>query len=288
LNRKNWTHLCAFFVTVFILSSGISTAYAQTNTPPTINILKPVPDLYLSAISITFIAGATDPEDGAINHLIVWTSNVSGFIGNGFNITTKIPAGDHTITATVTDSGGLTSEVSVSGIKVVDSNQAPVITIETPSTGDIFGNGEPVTFEGSAIDDYDGDISETMFWASNIDGNLGTGPSITTSELSVGIHTITVRAFDSFFWIGLDSVTIKIIDEAPPPPPCVIPSTGLMDITSSCVISSDVIAPGNVIVRSGAVMTILSGATLDIDFATKSLTVESGGGILIISGGTIT
>ncbi len=204
---------------VLIVSFSITqNVYAQTNTPPTINILKPTPGLYLSAISITFIAGATDPEDGAINHLIVWTSNVSGFIGNGFNITTKLPAGDHTITATVTDSGGLTSEVSVSGIKVVASNQAPVITIETPSTGDIFGNGEPVTFEGSAIDDYDGDISETMFWISNIDGNLGTGPSITTSELSVGIHTITVRAFDSFFWQGINSVTIMISDEAHPIP----------------------------------------------------------------------
>jgi len=71
---------------------------------------------------------------------------------------------------------------------------------------------------------------------------------------------------------------------------CDVPSTGLMDITSSCVISSFVSsnAPGNVIVRSGAVMTIESGVTFDINFSNFNLTVESGGGVLIKAGGKIT
>ena len=287
MNRKNWTCLSIFFVTVFILSSGISTAYAQTNTPPVISISNPDPGQYLAAGSINFSGGAVDAEDGSLHSQMQWSSNVSGFIGSGSIFTTTLPPGDHTITATVTDSGGLTSQATVSGIIVLASNQAPVITINNPSTGDIFGNGEPVTFEGSAIDDHDGDVSETLSWSSNIDGQLSTGPSFTTSELSVGIHTITVMAFDSFFWLSINSVTIMITDEGPPPPPCVIPSTDLMDITSSCVISSDATAPENVIVRSGAVMTIESGVTFDINFSNFNLTVKSGGGVLIKAGGKI-
>ena len=74
----------------------------------------------------------------------------------------------------------------------------------------------------------------------------------------------------------------------PPPPRCDVPSIGLMDIISSCVISSDATAPENVIVRSGAIMTIESGVTFDINFSNFNLTVKSGGSVLIESGGTIT
>ena len=69
-------------------------------------------------------------------------------------------------------------------------------------------------------------------------------------------------------------------------PACGVPSTGLMDITSSCVISSDATAPGNVIVRSGAVMTIESGVTVTIQSG-NNITIKTGGGVLIKSGGTL-
>ena len=59
-------------------------------------------------------------------------------------------------------------------------------------------------------------------------------------------------------------------------------------ISSNCTVRSDVIAGGSVRVQSGAVMTIPNGATLDINFVTKNLTIESGSGVLIKSGGTIT
>jgi len=71
-------------------------------------------------------------------------------------------------------------------------------------------------------------------------------------------------------------------------PLCDVPSIGLMDITSSCVISSDATAPENVLVRNGAVMTIESGVTFDIDFAKFNLTVKSGSGVLIKAGEKIT
>jgi len=84
---------------------------------------------------------------------------------------------------------------------------------------------------------------------------------------------------------------IDIMEQIFPPPPlplCDIPTTGTMDVTSSCRISSDSITPENVIVRSGAVMTIESGVTFDINFNSFSLTVESGGGVLIKAGGALT
>jgi hypothetical protein len=52
-------------------------------------------------------------------------------------------------------------------------------------------------------------------------------------------------------------------------------------------LKSNATVNGNVIVPNGVVLTIPNGVTLDIDFATKNLTVQAGGGVLIKSGGTI-
>jgi len=169
------------------LSSGLTAASAQTNTPPVINILQPSPGVYLTTIPLSFMAGAFDAEDGALNNQIEWSSNVSGFIGTGSGIDGKLPPGDHTITAKVTDSGGLTSTDTVSGVIVFTSNVRPVMTINNPNTGDIFGKGEPITFVGSAIDDHDGDVSETIFWISDVDGDLEAN-TMTPDTVSVEVR----------------------------------------------------------------------------------------------------
>jgi hypothetical protein len=46
-------------------------------------------------------------------------------------------------------------------------------------------------------------------------------------------------------------------------------------------------APANVIVQSGAVLSIPSGIILNVDFIHFHLLVKSGGGVLIKAGGTL-
>ena len=69
--------------------------------------------------------------------------------------------------------------------------------------------------------------------------------------------------------------------------PCGPPSSGDWTIPSSCMIGGTVIAPANVIVQSGAVLTIPDGLQLNINFGSYHLLVESGGGVLIKAGGAI-
>ncbi len=69
--------------------------------------------------------------------------------------------------------------------------------------------------------------------------------------------------------------------------PCIIPISGDWTITSSCTLSSTSTAPANVIVQSGAVLTIPNGLQLNMDFAHYHLLVKSGGGVLIKAGGKI-
>ena len=54
-----------------------------------------------------------------------------------------------------------------------------------------------MTLMGTAGDAEDGDLSGSISWSSNLDGGLGTGASVTTSSLSVGVHVITASVTDS-------------------------------------------------------------------------------------------
>jgi len=65
------------------------------------------------------------------------------------------------------------------------------------------------------------------------------------------------------------------------------PTANDWTITSSCLLESGFTTTGNVIVQNNSVLVIPNGVTLDIDFATKHLLVQSGSKVLVKSGGKI-
>ena len=72
----------------------------------------------------------------------------------------------------------------------------PVVTIQSPANGSSFSAGANITFQGSAIDSLDGNISSSLTWTSDRDGQIGTGGSFTRT-LSNGTHLITASVTDS-------------------------------------------------------------------------------------------
>jgi hypothetical protein len=68
---------------------------------------------------------------------------------------------------------------------------------------------------------------------------------------------------------------------------CTPPSSGVWTVTSSCTMSSSAIAPANVIVQPGVVLTIKSGVTLTVHFGTNHLLVQPGGMVIILTGGKL-
>jgi hypothetical protein len=76
------------------------------------------------------------------------------------------------------------------------SNTAPSVAITAPTSGSSFAAGTSVTFTGTATDSEDGTLSSRIAWRSSIDGQLGTGASV-TKALSSGNHTVTATTTDS-------------------------------------------------------------------------------------------
>jgi hypothetical protein len=84
------------------------------NAAPAVGITNPVSGArFDSDVFISFAGTATDLEDGNLASDLIWTSSKDGQIGTGGSFSAVLSDGIHTITANVTDSGGLTGSASV-------------------------------------------------------------------------------------------------------------------------------------------------------------------------------
>ena len=184
------------------------------NTAPAVTISAPANNSSFTAgTSIQFTGTANDTQDGSLTGSLAWTSSLDGAIGSGGSFTTStLSVGSHTITASVTDSGGLSGGDSISvTVTGATSNTAPEVLISAPANNSSFTEGTSVTFSGSASDGEDGDISSALVWTSSLDNKqIGSGASFSTDLLSVGTHTITASVTDSGGLSGSVSVTVTI------------------------------------------------------------------------------
>jgi hypothetical protein len=110
---RTWSTLSADDVSgIVALYPPETTTSTPSNTAPTVTVASPANNVsYAESTTITFSGSARDVEDGDLTARLVWTSSVSGQIGTGGSFSRTLPAGTHTITARVTDSGNLAGSV---------------------------------------------------------------------------------------------------------------------------------------------------------------------------------
>ena len=112
--RDSWGHSRSATVSV--------TVREQNNDAPTVTIENPLDGAsFRQGSVVTFSAAASDGEDGDLTASITWTSSRDGELGTGAPVSTSsLSVGEHTITASVTDSQGSSSSTSI-GISVTES-----------------------------------------------------------------------------------------------------------------------------------------------------------------------
>ena len=176
------------------------TSGGATNTAPSVTITSPANGISITTgTNVTFTGSATDTQQGNLTSLLVWRSNLLGQIGTGGSFTRSLTEGTHAITATVTDSGGLTTQrgitVYIAAAAAAATNTAPAVTIASPANGLSVPTGTAISFSGSASDTQQGNLTSQLVWQSSRDGQIGTGGSF-TRVLSTGTHTITATVTD--------------------------------------------------------------------------------------------
>ncbi|MEO8561459.1 MAG: S8 family serine peptidase [bacterium] len=190
-----------------------------TNQPPVARFSVSCP-----TTQCTFDASGSTDDIGIVRYDWNW--------GNGKAESHSAPTakntfatGTYDVTLIVTDGvgakGSLTKTITVgSPPPPPPSNQPPVASIVSPANGTSVAVGTAVSFTGSATDPEDGTLSgASLAWTSSIDGSLGTGNSISRSTLSVGTHSITLKATDSKGGSSSTAVTLTVSAAPPPPPP---------------------------------------------------------------------
>ena len=108
-------------ITSSVIDSGGASGSASidvtvvANTPPSVTISAPADgSTFTEGASVTFSGRADDVEDGDLTTKLSWVSSLDGTIGSGGSFsTTTLSLGSHTITASVTDSHGLTASDAI-------------------------------------------------------------------------------------------------------------------------------------------------------------------------------
>ncbi len=172
-------------------------------SPVTVLVAPP----YYTTTLIELHASSFDAEDGVLDNQIQWSSSLSGFLGTGPVLSVNLPAGDHVLTASVTDIHGNRAASTVQ--LFVEANTVPVLSVYSITEGAIFNVDDAIMLQATASDAEQGDLSNTINWYSDRDGYLGTGANIQVL-LSVGDHVITASVSDIAGASVSQSVSISI------------------------------------------------------------------------------
>ena len=171
------------------------TVNASPNAPPTATIDSITPNPATTGQTITF-TGHGDDTDGTIA-TYEWSSTINGVLSTSATSTystSTLSPGTHTISLRVRDDDNAWSAPVTSSVTVNASPNAPPTATIDSITPNPATTGQTITFTGHG-DDTDGTVT-TYEWSSSINGLLSTANTYSTSTLSAGTHTISLRVQD--------------------------------------------------------------------------------------------
>jgi len=198
---------------VLNLQAAVSTA-PPGNTAPTVTITAPSANITTTTgTAVTFAGSANDTQDGVLTANLVWTSSLIGQIGTGATFTTTaLTVGTHTITARVTDSGGL--QGTATRTVTVNNPTAPVAPSNLAVTRQSAGvaritwrdrSNNETSFEIERQQNVGGVWTNTTFFSSPAN------TTATTNTAGVGSWRYRIRARNgtaASAWTGYRTVTL--------------------------------------------------------------------------------
>src|SRR5688572_22955065 len=174
---------------------------------------------------VAFAGTATDAEDGSLTANLSWVSSRDGAIGSGGTFSTSaLTVGSHTITASVTDSGGLSGSASITiAVNPVPSNTAPIAANRSVTA--VVGTGVTVLMGATDVESCELAFSVVQPPSSGTLGAIANdacvpgSPNsdtarITYTPAAAGTHTFTYKANDGVADSNTATVTVTVT--APP------------------------------------------------------------------------
>ena len=145
---------------------------------------------------------------------VLWESDqISEPLGTGWDISTRLPAGEHTITLTLDDGDGPVTDQ----IEVIVSESAPLLVLDSPVPDIQVLSNLPVLFDFRGSVDMDGD-DFTVSVTSDLDGIILDSKTTDywySDYLSHGTHNLTFVLTDENGMERTHSQAIVVLETAP-------------------------------------------------------------------------
>jgi len=178
------------------------------NNPPNTPSTPTGPTTGVTGLSYNYQMSTTDPDGDQVrygldfnNDGIVDPSHWSSFYNSGATCIVAVTfsgAGTFYISVKAEDTHGAQSTFSpyLTVVITAGTNNPPNAFIDSISPNPA-NQGQTVTFTGHGTDPDTGDTITGYNWRSNIDGQLSTAASFSSSTLSAGTHTIYFKVQDN-------------------------------------------------------------------------------------------
>ena len=200
---------------------------------PQVAIVSPTDGASVAADApITFVGTAADARDDASDLTFEWSTAADGVFATGTvsgdgeaRATATLPEGPQTVTLRVTDTEDNAASATIA-LTITHVNEPPSATITDPASGDGEKVGRLVTFSGLVQDPEDAPGALQVDWSSDLDGPLGStdadssgATSLTTGDLSVGLHAITLTVTDTAGEVATSTINFEVYEQNTPPSP---------------------------------------------------------------------
>lgn len=202
----------------------IASRDASANAP-SVNLTSPVDGAVLPEGPFLVTWEGSDLDGDTLSYSLLysndggltWQTLAAGLADQQLELNTNdLPGGSAMLRVLVSD--GFLSGQDTSGAISLPTH-APDVQIVLPEADQIFFPTQQVTLQGSAYDLEDGMLDDSAFvWESSLDGVLGAGATLNTSELTTGVHVLTLTATDSDLQSAQVQRTITIAVESAPEP----------------------------------------------------------------------
>ena len=190
-----------------VLKKGTTELAVQlvSTSTPTVTVASPNGgETWAASGTYTITWTASDADGDSLTYRVLYSSDGSGWVPVGAAITethltvnaAELAGGDGARVRVLVSDGVNTSADESDANFTVERKEPQTVILSPEGDGDITF-GTPLWLQGYAYDLEDGPLGESALrWASNRDGDLGTGSQVLVT-LSSGQHAITLTATDS-------------------------------------------------------------------------------------------
>jgi hypothetical protein len=191
-----------------VVKQGATTLTSKTISAnaPTVNITNPTsPVSWPAGLTQTVSWTGSDADGDPLSYSVfyskdgglTWDLLIEGLTQTSYNVQVDAFAGSTNGRFKVLATDGMRTGMAESA-SVTIPNKPPLVGISNPISGTVISPGGLLVMQGAATDLEDGHIADGhLNWSSDIQGALGSGPSVPTNTLQVGWHNITLSVTDS-------------------------------------------------------------------------------------------